>query len=334
MQALPMALPLQRIDSSVYDFQTLSDGNYLPLDTASFSSGMEHDDDPEYEREHEREHEREQDREHEQVYAQASATQMASSGFSGFSGPGPEHDHVRHRTQFTRAHDALLLHVVLMNGHRLACDVKSKSRRLFWHHVSTEMATSFGVHKNKRQCRDRFKLLFQRATSQNQFDGEAACAPPTTELDRLLRTCFHTFRFTEAKEIALAHVTSTQHLHVPPTAPATAPATVSPLPSSGMATMINTPASQPELCEKSTPATTAAPAAAPVPVPVPAHGSAAWVPSPSWETQTVLASISSLQRQINQLSSQIDALSNMVSFSRMQPRLYQPMYTGPVNDSM
>ncbi|KAM3161247.1 hypothetical protein ACU8KH_05404 [Lachancea thermotolerans] len=310
MQALSMALPLQRIDSSVYDFQALSDGNYLPLDTASFSSGMEHDDEPECEPDH--------------AYAPAPAAPASALG------PGSEHDHVRHRTQFTRAHDSLLLHVVLMNGHRLACDPKSKSRRLFWHHVSTEMATSFGVHKNKRQCRDRFKLLFQRATSQNQFESDTARAPPTTELDRLLRTCFHTFRFTEAKEIALAHAGPAQHLHVPPTAPATAPATVSPLPSSGMATMINTPASQPEFCEKATPAPTTAPASASAV----AQGSAAWVPSPSWETQTVLASISSLQRQINQLSSQIDALSNVVSMSRMQPRLYQPMYTGPVNDSM
>lgn len=185
MQAVPVSVSvsLPGIDSSVYDFRALSAGNYLPGDEQSFSgSGAE-------------------------ISGAGAAANPENIGtVEPEAEPEPEPElggymvgpsnHVRQRTQFTRRDDVLLLQVVLANSQLLAHDFKSKSRRVFWHRICSELAAGFGVLKNKRQCRDRFKLLFHRAISQNQFEQRNAGAAnaltnssPDTELDKLASKC-------------------------------------------------------------------------------------------------------------------------------------------------
>lgn len=313
MQAVPVSVSvsLPGIDSSVYDFRALSAGNYLPGDEQSFSgSGAE-------------------------ISGAGAAANPENIGtVEPEAEPEPEPElggymvgpsnHVRQRTQFTRRDDVLLLQVVLANSQLLAHDFKSKSRRVFWHRICSELAAGFGVLKNKRQCRDRFKLLFHRAISQNQFEQRNAGAAnaltnssPDTELDKLLSACFNTFCFTETKEIALVPGAA-----LPPTAPPTAP--------SYAESAIYTPRSLGELCEKSTPvATLDYPPVSHIPIQTPVQTPApAAAPALSWESRTIMANIMSMQSQIDHLTAQIETLVQAVNLSHKQPQLYQPMYTG------
>lgn len=113
----------------------------------------------------------------------------------------PDEDRSRPRSFWSMREDEFLLTVVLSNSQLLLHGPRSKKRRSFWHLVSSELTTQFGMAKNKRQCRDRFKLLFQKSITRNQFNVEQA---PDSKLEWLLQQCFRTFHLTDTSEIVLA----------------------------------------------------------------------------------------------------------------------------------
>ncbi|SCU90828.1 LANO_0D10022g1_1 [Lachancea nothofagi CBS 11611] len=296
------------IDSSAYDFQGLSEGNYLPNATAyqHFRNSSEP-----LERQHSK-----------PVYS-------------------------RQRAQWTDKEDMCLLQAVLAQSHILARDIKCKIRKLFWHHVCQGLTASFAMSMNRRQCRDRFKLLYQRSASRTRFESYL---PPTTEVEKLCDECTRTFRFNEHRELILA-TDYQETTHTPrsqPSAPVSGPATELSTVSSN--STLQSPYSTSDYQDKEF-SSSAVPTSRSVPAPVPywngmspqdgsSHTSPLQntsnkfelqVPVPaapsSWDTQNMLSNIVAMQRQVNQLSQQVEALTNIVSLNGAQSRLYQPIYT-------
>ncbi|SCU79063.1 LAME_0A07052g1_1 [Lachancea meyersii CBS 8951] len=81
--------------------------------------------------------------------------------------------------------DTILVSTVIDNTAILkSSDNSSRPRGRFWLHISFELKTRHGLNRNKRQCRDRFNLLFWKAVRDHRSSrGELK------RLDALLAQC-------------------------------------------------------------------------------------------------------------------------------------------------
>lgn len=80
--------------------------------------------------------------------------------------------------------DRALLRAMLHHEHLLAVARKSRPRSRYWQTISETLAARFGMHRNKRQCRDRFNLLFWKAVRDHRSNRK-----DLKKLDRLLAQC-------------------------------------------------------------------------------------------------------------------------------------------------
>lgn len=94
--------------------------------------------------------------------------------------------------------DSFLLSVVIDNRDLLLIPSKSRPRSRFWHHISDELRQLHGFERNKRQCRDRFNLLYWKAVRNKKPETD-----DTRELDRLLLQCLKLFYIDKNNSIML-----------------------------------------------------------------------------------------------------------------------------------
>ncbi|SCV02192.1 LAMI_0G16732g1_1 [Lachancea mirantina] len=115
--------------------------------------------------------------------------------------PGPR---TRLRCPWATEEDVALLTVVLQNGSLLSRHRSARVASSFWSHIADQLVVQWFILKNKRQCRDRFKLLLLRAMCRSHAP-ERGAARPTSHLEALLCTCLATFAVTEGREVVLLH---------------------------------------------------------------------------------------------------------------------------------
>ncbi|KAM3162657.1 hypothetical protein ACU8KH_02912 [Lachancea thermotolerans] len=84
--------------------------------------------------------------------------------------------------------DRALLRAMLHHEHLLAVARKSRPRSRYWQTISETLAARFGMHRNKRQCRDRFNLIYWKAVRDSHQDLSA-----DSELAGLMRECMRRF---------------------------------------------------------------------------------------------------------------------------------------------
>ncbi|SCV01293.1 LAMI_0G10550g1_1 [Lachancea mirantina] len=123
----------------------------------------------------------------------------------------PDAESARRGAKFTWStrDDKVLVECVLELRALLRDPVRSYPRTKFWKAISDHMVLNHELHRNSRQCRDRFNLLFSRAVARAPTHRD-------TDLDDLLETCKARFYFgngrsLEVKDSSLSHSPSRQH---------------------------------------------------------------------------------------------------------------------------
>ena len=84
--------------------------------------------------------------------------------------------------------DCALLQTMLQNEHLLSIARKSRPRSRYWQTISDALSSHYNMHRNKRQCRDRFNLIYWKAVRDSKQD-----APATSELGSLVHECMCRF---------------------------------------------------------------------------------------------------------------------------------------------
>ncbi|SCU77347.1 LAFA_0A01266g1_1 [Lachancea sp. 'fantastica'] len=197
--------------------------------------------------------------------------------------------HQRRRAQWSSREDLGLLQTVLKHKHLLTVtDIAEypRSRKLFWHHVRAALLETHHVEMNRRQCRDRFRLLYQRSQSRAQYCTQL---PPASRAEALGDECTRVFRFNENRELVIADLHASEMTQ--------ASSSSSPLQPFYSSTM--TPIKEDT-------------------VPAPLSSSSSPVISSSTtlsslEIQTICTAIAGLQHQLGQLSQQLDTLTQTVA---------------------
>ncbi|SCU83414.1 LADA_0C11298g1_1 [Lachancea dasiensis] len=289
------ATPLFNMEPSIYLVQHALEDQYLPSAAAS---------------------------------APPAAVPMVPSQHLQIQQPATEqHPSTRQRTQWTQKEDACLLESALTLSHILVGDLDFKARKLFWHHVSQTLMSDHLVSKNRRQCRDRFKLLYQRAVSRNTFDRHLQ---PTTQVEVLSDKCTRMFKFSQHRELTLNTMNNgsppspTIHASsIPPSRVPTSHLIATPSTTSSLASTIKSP--RRETDNSGDTARTALPIAHSwsdhnTPFgnsPLESFGNSIEYREPtastSWEIQTVVSTLVSMKHQINHLSNRIECIAKVLS---------------------
>ncbi|CEP64927.1 uncharacterized protein LALA0_S15e00540g [Lachancea lanzarotensis] len=119
--------------------------------------------------------------------------------------PVPTPTHQRRRAQWSPREDVGLLRTVLGHARLLLPGADpaelARARKLFWHHVRAALQETQHVAMNRRQCRDRFRLLYQRSQTRAQY---REFLPPASRAEELGDQCVRVFRFNEHRELAIA----------------------------------------------------------------------------------------------------------------------------------
>ncbi|CAR25389.1 KLTH0G18414p [Lachancea thermotolerans CBS 6340] len=80
--------------------------------------------------------------------------------------------------------DTVLVATIIDNTAFLRGPANTRPRSRFWLHISFELKVRHGLSRNKRQCRDRFNLLFWKAVRDHRSSRK-----DLKKLDRLLAQC-------------------------------------------------------------------------------------------------------------------------------------------------
>ncbi|CUS22733.1 LAQU0S06e04808g1_1 [Lachancea quebecensis] len=80
--------------------------------------------------------------------------------------------------------DTVLVATIIDNTAFLRGPANTRPRSRFWLHISFELKVRHGLSRNKRQCRDRFNLLFWKAVRDHRSNRK-----DLKKLDRLLAQC-------------------------------------------------------------------------------------------------------------------------------------------------
>ncbi|CUS22950.1 LAQU0S07e03906g1_1 [Lachancea quebecensis] len=111
--------------------------------------------------------------------------------------------------------DRALLRAMLHHEHLLAVARKSRPRSRYWQTISEALATQFGMHRNKRQCRDRFNLIYWKAVRDSHQDLST-----DSELAGLMRECMRRFYIDKDNNLMLRPQAPSPVTPAAPTAPA------------------------------------------------------------------------------------------------------------------
>ncbi|SCW01043.1 LAFE_0D03818g1_1 [Lachancea fermentati] len=131
--------------------------------------------------------------------AGASAASAANAANpAGGAPPARAPTPARARNFWSLQEDELLLHTVINERRLLLQTRKSKPRSRFWRHISSILHVQHCIGRNKRQCRDRFNLLFWKAL-RNKHEKVGANAV----LDSLLLQCQQLFYIDHDNNIML-----------------------------------------------------------------------------------------------------------------------------------
>lgn len=107
------------------------------------------------------------------------------------------------RNSWNIKEDESLLQVVIQKRSLLLNRKKSKPRSKFWHQISIFLKHDYNVDRNKRQCRERFNLLFWKAVRNNCTKENILHSMSSEELDGLLLECTDVFFIDEDNNIML-----------------------------------------------------------------------------------------------------------------------------------
>ena len=101
--------------------------------------------------------------------------------------------------------DTVLVATIIDNTAFLRGPANTRPRSRFWLHISFELKVRHGLARNKRQCRDRFNLLFWKAVRDHRSSRK-----DLKRLDRLLAQCLTILYIDKNNVIMLKDQTSSE----------------------------------------------------------------------------------------------------------------------------
>ncbi|SCU92661.1 LAME_0F00936g1_1 [Lachancea meyersii CBS 8951] len=94
------------------------------------------------------------------------------------------------RSVWCEKNDLALLKTMLCHQDLLLSAYRRRPRSRYWACISENLASEYGMHRNKRQCRDRFNLIYWKAVRDQQQERHTAT---TSEHETLKQECMRRF---------------------------------------------------------------------------------------------------------------------------------------------
>ncbi|SCU90843.1 LANO_0D10066g1_1 [Lachancea nothofagi CBS 11611] len=138
------------------------------------------------------------------IKPEASATPVALTPASS-STPSGSISCRRARNFWSVHEDTVLVSIIIDNTTFLRGPANTRPRSRFWLHISFELKVRHGLSRNKRQCRDRFNLLFWKAVRDHRSNRK-----DLKKLDSLLAQCL-TLLYIDKNNVIMLKENRTSH---------------------------------------------------------------------------------------------------------------------------